>query len=248
MNTVNALLLIALLSLFAQCEEAENNSLYPTSAVRMSQDFILAIKTNQDYNAYLDTIANINLQKLSDELQSSNQKLAFWINTYNALVQTKIRGDVKAFDDKDQFFKDKDQEIGGEQLSLDQIENGILRRQKQDEKQEFIDRFKVDQLDPRIHFTLNCGASSCPPVAYYSVENLDTELGLAEESYVTQTSTYNEIDNVVEVSELFKWFEADFGGKDEVITLLMRLEVIPTDSNPDISYAPYNWNLDIENY
>ena len=28
-------------------------------------------------------------------------------------------------------------------------------------------------LDPRIHFALNCGAESCPPISVYSVDNAD---------------------------------------------------------------------------
>lgn len=40
------------------------------------------------------------------------------------------------------------------------------------------------QVDPRIHFALNCGAKSCPPVKVYSSEGLNSELKAAAASFV----------------------------------------------------------------
>lgn len=241
------LLIVAAMNLFARCEESFEK-VYPADATRFSEDFILAIKTEQPYQAYRDTLKRIDLEKLEADLVSPEQKLAFWINTYNSMVQAKIRDDVKQFDDRDNFFKSEDQTVGGIKLSLDQIENGILRRQEMSSNKDFIASFKVDKVDPRIHFTLNCGATSCPPVAYYSVDRLDSDLASAEESFVSQTSTYNSDKNELEISELFDWFEEDFGGKDGVLDVMRRLNILPADANPNITYSTYNWNLDIDNF
>ena len=241
------LVLVAALNLFARCEDGIEE-VYPVDATRFSEDFILAIKTEQPYEAYRDTLARIDLEKLKTDLVSPEQKLAFWINTYNSMVQAKIRDDVKQFEDRDKFFKTADQTIGGISLSLDQVENGILRRQEMSSNKKFIESFRVDKVDPRIHFTLNCGATSCPPVAYYSVDRLDADLASAEKSFVSQTSEYDEATNTLEVSELFDWFEVDFGGKEGVLEVMRRLQIIPTDKTPTITYATYNWNLDIDNF
>ena len=241
------LLFVAAFNLFARCEESFEK-VYPADATRFAEDFILAIKTEQPYDAYRDTLARIDLDKLKTDLVSAEQKLAFWINTYNSMVQAKIRDDVKQFEDRDKFFKSEDQTLGGVKLSLDQIENGILRRQEMSSNKEFIENFKVNKIDPRIHFTLNCGASSCPPVAYYSVDRLDSDLASAEESFVTQTSKYDETTNTLEISELFKWFEEDFGGKEGVLAVMQRLSILPKDTDPTITYTTYNWNLDIDNF
>ena len=42
----------------------------------------------------------------------------------------------------------------------------------------------VVELDPRIHFTLNCGATSCPPIRVYSAPNLDSQLNRAAASFL----------------------------------------------------------------
>ena len=241
------LFVFAALNLFAKCEESIDK-VYPKNAVTFSQDFLIAIKTEQPYDAYRDTLSRIDLEKLEAELTTSDQKLTFWINTYNSMVQAKIRDDVKQFEDRDKFFKSEDQMLGGVMVSLDQIENGILRRQEMSGNKDFIKNLRVDKVDPRIHFTLNCGASSCPPIAYYSVDRLDEDLALAEESFVTQSSKFDKAANTLEISELFDWFEADFGGKEGVLNVMKRLEIIPTDANPLITYTPYDWNLDIDNF
>ena len=38
--------------------------------------------------------------------------------------------------------------------------------------------------DPRIHFALNCGAVSCPPIAVYEGESLDEQLDIATEGFL----------------------------------------------------------------
>lgn len=247
MKFMYLLIAFSLLNLYSRCSE-EKSVLYPKDPIRFSQDYILAIKTEQPYQAYRDTLENIDLEKLQSALDTPDKKLAFWINTYNAMVQAKVRDDVEAFKDIDLFFKQEDQRIGGINVSLDQVENGILRKKLLASNVAFIDQFQVDSLEPRIHFTLNCGATSCPPIAYYSPENLDEQLRLAEQSFVGGTSTYDLASNTLSVSELFNWFEEDFGGRSGVLNLMKRLEIIPSDADPLIVYSKYDWNLDLENY
>lgn len=247
MRLIHFVLLIALYGGMANCQGTAS-TVYPKDAVYFSQDFLLAIKTEQPYEGYRDTLANIDLKKLKTALNSPEKKLAFWINTYNALVQAKIRDNQEAFKDQDRFFKTADQCIGGKMLSLDDIESGILRKQARKHDKKFFRNFQVITLDPRIHFTLNCGASSCPPVAFYSPEKLDKELAAAEQSFVSQTSSYDAASNTVTLSELFEWYAEDFGGKAGIIELLQRLNIVPADSLPSFTYSPYDWHLDIENF
>lgn len=241
------ILLLGVFFISSNCEQ--NQKGYAVKdPVRFSQDFLLSIKTEQPYDQFIDTLSHIDLQLLKSGLSSSDQKLAFWINTYNSLVQAKIRKDPKAFKDQKIFFDGLTEEIGGKILSLNEIETGILRLKSVEKNKEFISDFKVDKLDPRIHFTLNCGATSCPPVAYYSPENLDEQLELATESFVSQTSTYDSISNILTVSQLFEWYAEDFGGYNGILTLFQRLKIIVEHTRPQLTYTPYDWNLDIENF
>jgi hypothetical protein len=246
MRLIHFFLFALISTTFGNCQSSK--SLYPNDPIYFSQNFLLAMKTEQAYGAYRDTLAQIDLTKLKADLNNPEKKLAFWINTYNSLVQAKIRDNVEAFKDQESFFKTADQHIGGIALSLDDIESGILRKKERTHDKKFFRDFQVEKLDPRIHFTLNCGATSCPPIAFYSPEGLDKELAAAEESFVTQTSKFNGPTNTIELSELFKWYEDDFGGNLAIIGLLQRLKIVPPATLPQFQYTPYDWHLDVENY
>lgn len=235
-----------LIVLFVQCSEPKD-TLYPTSAISFSQDFFLSIRTEQPFQSYLDTLQNIDLDQLNYELATQNKKLAFWINIYNALVQVKIQQNPETYKNRDAFFNSNNIVIGQEKLSLNTIENGLLRRQKVKENQSFVRKFQVDSLDPRVHFTLNCGATSCPPIAYYVPEDIDHQMTLAEQNFIKQSSKYDPVTNQLTISEIFKWFEQDFGGKRAIVQLMQHYGIVPLIAQPSISYTPYNWDLDLEN-
>lgn len=247
MKIIHFVLLMLVATGSAQGQENASTVL-PKDVLYFSQAFLLAIKTEQPYEAYRDTLARIDLDKLENTLNSPEKKLAFWINTYNSLVQAKIRDNPAAFSDQEHFFKAADQKIGGNLFSLDDLETGILRKKKRKHHKAFFKSFRVEVLDPRIHFTLNCGATSCPPVAFYSPERLEDELAAAEQSFVSQTSTYDATSNTATVSELFSWFAEDFGGNSGVTELLQRLNLVPAGTDPIFAYSPYDWHLDLENY
>ena len=113
---------------------------------------------------------------------------------------------------------------------------------------DFEKQFRLEEVDFRIHFALNCGAASCPPIAFYSAENIDKELDMATASYLESDVEYYKAENKVVVSKLFQWFIADFGGKSGIIQILKKYGVIPASENPKISYKPYDWTLSLENY
>jgi hypothetical protein len=45
-------------------------------------------------------------------------------------------------------------------------------------------QFMVTEVDPRIHFTLNCGAESCPPIGVYHGDKLESELKRATNGFL----------------------------------------------------------------
>ena len=96
------------------------------------------------------------------------------------------------------FWKIHAYKIGGQVFNLDEIEHGVLRSNRGKNwyfikffennylswpghpsagKPEFSDsdprhKMALTSLDPRIHFALNCGASSCPPIRIYTEDRL----------------------------------------------------------------------------
>ena len=250
--------LISFFSLFLvvfcslQCSEnkkelSESNT-YPSNPIDFSQRMLLYIKSELPYKTYSDTLEQINLKKLHAELNNPEKKLAFWLNTYNALVQIRLLENPILFEDKQAFFKRNDIIIGGENLSLDDIENGVLRLKTDVSNPFFTQKFKLNAIENRIHFTLNCGASSCPAIAYYNPKKLDKQLEEATQFYVETNCEYNAVQNHVMISELFSWFKDDFNGDDGIIEFLKDYQLIPQDRFPTIVYTKYDWGVKPANF
>lgn len=233
--------------IFIGCNN-ENEFKNPKNLISFSQEFLLQQKSGNETAAFIDTLENLDNTKLIASLNSDEKKIAFWLNCYNALVQYKLSKDSTLYKNKKAFFAGQSITIGGEKMSLNSIENGILRLQTESKNESLIKNLRPIKLDYRIHFALNCGANSCPPIAFYDPNNLDQQLSLAEKSFVKSTSSYDTAKNEVEISELFKWYEEDFNGELGIIQLLKRNQIIPIWVNPKITYSHYDWELEQNNF
>lgn len=194
---------------------------------------------------------------LATALSTSDARTAFWLNVYNAAVQDELRADPSRYDSRLRFFVANRVTVAGTDLSLNDIEHGILRRSRtvfglgylpRVLQSRFERRHRVDSLDPRIHFALNCGAASCPPIAAYSAERLDEELAVASESYLESEVTYDAAAGVVRVPQLFLWYHGDFGGRRGTLELLRRYGRLSADDAPKVRYRSYDWSLDLDNF
>ncbi len=107
---------------------------------------------------------------------------------------------------------------------------------------------RVDTLDYRIHFALNCGAKSCPPIAFYQPLQINKQLDLATQAYLAEDVEYDEAKNTVLLPAIMGRFRGDFRGKKKMVSLLKQLKIIPENKNPAVSFSKYDWNLFLENY
>jgi len=101
-------------------------------------------------------------------------------------------------------------------------------------------------VDPRIHFALNYGAASCPPIRFYGVDKLDDQLDLATEVFLESTVTFHNEEHTVTITPLFDWYKMDFGNKRGIISFLKQYKIIPNDSYPRIQYGEYNWEAELD--
>jgi hypothetical protein len=225
--------------------------------INLSSSLVIATKKNKETHELLDKLAKISIDSLAFYLNTNNQKKAFWINIYNANIQIHLKKEPNLYLKRSNFFGENRITIANQSLSFDDIEHGILRGGKykwalgyvsNPFPEKFEKKFKVNETDNRIHFALNCGAISCPPVAVYTGTNIEQKIDTVAMSFLKASSIYNESSQKVEVTSLFSWFRGDFNGKDGVIQILKKYNVIPFNSNPDISYNPYNWELSLGNY
>ena len=177
-------------------------------------------------------------------------RLAFWLNAYNAytLYLVRERYPVSSIlgTDTGPFipgfnspFAAKFAVVGGERMSLDDIEHGTIR-------EEFD--------EPRIHFALVCAAVSCPPLREeaYRGAALDGQLDDQGRRFI-QNPFKNQIDldeNEAVISKVFDWFEEDFGGSDEAVQRFIapyaateaQREALAA-ARLEVHHADYDWSL-----
>jgi hypothetical protein len=170
------------------------------------------------------------------------------LNIYNSYIQLILDENEELYEDKSSFFSEKQILLAGVKFSFDDIEHGIIRGTKfkyglgyidnpfSDEK---ISKLQCNEVDERIHFALNCGAVSCPPVKVYTIENFEKEIESNTINFLKAETTFMEVENKVITTRLFYWFKGDF----ELITVdyLKKYDVIPQWAEPDVEYSDYNW-------
>ena len=225
------------------------------SPTTLAQELLVATKRGEDTEPYEAALANLDDADLEAVRADRNTALAFWINLYNAGTQLLLRDRPELYESSLRFFRffhAPAVTVAGTELSLDRIENGLLRgRSKYGLGSvpkllvtSFESRHTVESLDPRIHFALNCGAESCPPIRAYEPENIDAQLDLATRSYLDTELEYDAESNTVRVPRVFLWFPGDFGGPSGIRSFLHEHDSVPEDASPKIRFQSWDWSKD----
>ena len=199
-------------------------------------------------------LASLDPDELAAALSDDASRIAFWLNVYNAVVRARILADPAAYRRRWRFFAAPAVVVAGRRLSPNAIEHGILRRSAfliglgylhNPFPSAFERRMRVAHVDPRIHFALNCGARSCPPLAAWEPATLDEDLERATAAYLTSESRRLGDGREVRVPRLMLWYRGDFGGRSGVRKLLRRHGVLEPDEHPRLRFGPYDWTLDV---
>jgi hypothetical protein len=206
---------------------------------------------------YMALIAKANEKTLLKQLEGDTAKKTFFINVYNGFTNVSLRKNPKQYKDRTAFFKSEQFVIAGNNVSLDNIEHGFLRRSSikwslgmlhQLFPSKLDRKFRVQNVDYRIHFSLNCGAKSCPPVGIYDTKNLEKQLDASTKKYLKANTSYDKEKNILMVPSLMSWFRGDFGCKKGVINICQKFQIIPNTVKPDLSYKDYDWTIDLDNF
>lgn len=192
-------------------------------------------------------LADLDESELAAGLADDAARIAFWLDVYNAAVVRAGAVDLTDRRIRWRHFRQRSLVVAGQRLSLDGIEHGLLRRSRwklglgylgNPLPSRFERRHRVGRLDPRIHFALNCGAASCPPIAAYQRARLDEQLELATWSYLS-AEVRRERD-VLRVPSLLWWYVGDFGGPRGVRRLLRRAGI--DHAALRLRYSAYDWS------
>lgn len=168
-----------------------------------------SMREDAEARVLLATARRVLKENKAADLPTREARLAYWINAYNTFM-------LQAAVDNYQLFKDESvlAEIGGERIftkrlfeasgvtmSLDMLEQGILRRDSARlEGVSAADKAALDALsaevygdgarEVRIHFAVNCAARGCPPLADapYLEATLEAQLEAQAEAFLNDAA------------------------------------------------------------
>lgn len=189
-----------------------------------------------DYKGFSNEVTKLDaflalLEKTDIENLDSKSLFAFWINVYNAYTIKLIVDNFPVTSimelDHGKVWDRKWIKIGDQIYSLNDIE-----------KRELLNKFQ----DPRIHFAINCAATSCPPLLNiaWDKDNLMEMLEVRADGFIND-ARYNSISvESIKISMIFNWYRTDFGNLVQYINKYSKVRV---KSGADIQFAEYNWKL-----
>ncbi len=236
-NTFIRIILVATLSiwgawgLISRSQAQTSNDSFFQDADQFLKNYVSMGKV--DYQSIKQK--NASLIKLVDQIKqfnlegrSKNEQKAFYINAYNLLVIKQVvdHYPISGPMEVTGFFKTTKFEVAGKSITLDFLENDILRK---------------EHSDPRLHFVLVCGAVSCPKIASGAVlpESIEQTLNSQTGNSINDQSFVYEKDNNIYLSEIFNWFKEDFG---DPIAFINKYRSKDFGSLP-VKYYKYDWTL-----
>jgi hypothetical protein len=163
---------------------------------------------------------------------SKNDKLAYWMNAYNAFTVKLILNNYPVSSIKkisSDPWKVKFIKLGQKTYDLSTIEHGILRKMG----------------DARIHVGINCASVSCPKLANkaFTAANVQSELTRLTKAFIKDKSKNQISANEVKLSKIFDWFKSDFASKGTLIDWINKYSDVKINAKAKVSYLTYNWNL-----
>ncbi len=212
----------------------------------------------------LDTLDDLaSLRELAGELHEVDpvslakdaERMAFWLNIYNALfrhatLERPIAGHLFFHLG---LFSRATYRIGIETYSLNAIEHGLLRGNRRPPGFPWRTMRRSDRrlaaapsrLDPRIHFALHCGARSCPPIRSYVGERVDEQLDVATRAYFAAEMRVDRERDEVTLPRLLELYGADFDDPLAFAADHADLEDARwlRSHRPKVRFGPYDWTV-----
>jgi hypothetical protein len=185
---------------------------------------------SKDKNKLRDYISILS-KNVPTENWNKEEKLAYWMNAYNAMTVDLILRNLPLESIKD--IKDPWEQrlwkLGDAWYNLEGIEHQILRKMG----------------DARIHFGINCASFSCPPLLNeaFTAAKVDAQLAIVAKKFINDSSRNRISENSIEVSKIFNWFAKDFKQNGNLIDYLNQYSNTQISKGAKVRYMDYNWEL-----
>ena len=189
------------------------------------------------FTQYLQQLDRLNPTTLPTE----KDRLAFWINAYNAFA---IKGILDGYSPetwggKYKFFVNQKYKVGGAKVNLYAVERDIL-----------IPRFG----EPRIHFAIVCASRSCPKLRSwaFTTDKLEKQLDNSARLFINDPARnfFDRENKVAYLSKIFDWFTKDFVSHSGSLTKYAAQYVDDpqlarelADDTYKVKFLEYDWRL-----
>lgn len=211
------------------------------SGIRLNLVDYRSIQADPSYPQALRDFASAKPESFPND----KERFAFWANAYNLMAIKAVidQYPVKSIKDGGSLlrpiWKKPIGTVAGREYALDDIENGILRK---------------DFKDPRVHFAIVCASLSCPDLRSepYDGSRLDEQLDEAARAFLANSTKGLVPGNdgrTATVSPIFKWFRDDFAASGGAAAFI-KTKVDPAVkanaaelSDAGLSYLDYDWSL-----
>ncbi len=188
------------------------------------------------------------LQKVDPATLDRSEQFAFWVNLYNAKTIDVVldKYPVKSIKDislggglktliSGGPWQAKIMKVSGVDLTLDDVENTILR---------------PIYRDPRVHYSVNCASVGCPNLAVeaYTGGKLEAMLEAGAKAFVNSPRGALVEGGTIKASSIYEWFQADFGGSEATVLDHLRKYASPALTEQlnkigRIARYDYDWQL-----
>ena len=206
----------------------------------VNEDGMVDYKSMYDDRQKLDNFLNKLASRPPSGKWSDSEKLAYWINAYNAFTLQLILDHYPVQSIKDigsllqipyvnSVFDIRFIEINGKKMDLNYIEHQILRKEFE---------------EPRIHFAINCASISCPPLRREAYEASELDQQLTSQAKLFIQGPENKITpDRIKLSKIFSWFKKDFTQNMSLTEYIDQYTPVSVNNNATIQFGDYDWSL-----
>ncbi len=168
---------------------------------------------------------------------SRNDKLAFYINAYNAwmihlVLQKYPIKSVRDYAALFGIFTGKNIRLGGEKISLNYLEKDLILK---------------GLGEPRAHFAVNCASRSCPVLipSAYTGATIDAVLNERAKAFTANPLGVQlaKDGKTAQISSIFKWYDADFKPAGGPVAFINKYRAQPLPAGVKVEFQDYDWGL-----
>lgn len=224
----------------------------------------LAISNSEEFRRYVNMVRS--LHRVDLFALSLDEKLAFFLNLYNAMVIHAVirRGYPEGMIERKSFVSDFQYIVGGHSYSLNAIRNGILRSNQRAPYalvKPFSTRdnrlqMSLPMVNLLIHFGLCDGSKSSPSVRFFSPQNVQAELRFAAREYFKRIAIEVDLSKrTVSLPCIMKWYSSDFGIEKEGLKWMLSYldagkagllsHLLDDGGVINIVYQNYDWSINV---